>query len=178
MEAVNIHSRFLLMIGIVLFASMPQAHSETFGDSAISVKNATGIPDFILQEETAGSHIMAVDNLLETINALNTVVPEPAAEPAYTASVNTQSLDKAPKAQERPNLKKTFISSEASPECRLPGVVKNAPNFKRITEYECACELVKRSPTAREKGATEEDFHWYTQCKKSRYTVSLYDGNR
>ena len=179
MKAINIQSRLMAMFGIVLFACLPKAHAETFGDSAISEKmNGSGIPDFIALRENSGSGITAIDNLIEKINVFNTVVPEIADNLVRTASANDQIINNAPKSEERVSTKPINIASEAIPSCRLPGVVKNAPNFKRVTEYECACELIKRSPGAKDVGASEEDFHWYKQCKKSRYTVSFYQSGK
>lgn len=179
MEAINIQSRLVAMLSIVLLACLPKAHAESFGDSAISEKiTGPGIPDFIALQESSDSRITAIDNLIEKINAFNTVVPETTAELVRTASANDPGSNNGPKSEESGKPKPINIASEAIPSCRMPGVIKNAPNFKRLTEYECACELIKRSPGAKDGGASEDDFHWYTQCKKSRYTVSFYQSEK
>lgn len=173
MASLHTYAKFFAVISAVVLTSMSQARSETIDGTAFFQANELVISDIIASQEISGSRIAVIGNLVEKIDAF-TVENKMAAEKIVQASPNDETGANIVQSQEPPRAKPFVISSEAQLSCRIPGMVKNAPNFKRVTEHECLCELYKRSPASHNAGATEEDLHWFTQCKKARYTVSFF----
>ena len=173
MASLHTYAKFFVVFSAVVLTSISPARSETISGTPFFQASEHVISDMIASQEISGSRIAVIGNLVEKIDAF-TVENNMAAEKIVQASLSDETGASNVQSQEPPRAKPFIISSEAQLSCRMPGIVKDATNFKRITDHECVCELSKRSPTARNAGATEEDLHWFTQCKKARYTVSFY----
>ncbi len=173
MVSLHNYSKYFAVIIAIAFTSMPQAHSETTDGSAFFQASEHIISDMIVSQEVSGSSIEVIGNLVQKIDAFDTEY-KVTTEKIVQASLNDEAVATKAQSMESPRDKSFIISSEAQMSCRLPGLVKDATNFKRVTDHECLCELYKRSPAAGNAGATESDLHWFTQCKKARYKVSFY----
>ncbi|TCV85358.1 hypothetical protein [Sulfurirhabdus autotrophica] len=167
------YAKYFAAITAIVLSSIPQAHSETIDGTAFYQASEHIITDIIASQDVSGSSIEVIGNLVQKIDSFATE-NKVTAEKIVQASLNDEAVATKAQSLESPRDKSFIISSEAQMSCRLPGLVKDATNFKRVTDHECLCELYKRSPAAGNAGATEGDLHWFTQCKKARYKVSFY----